>query len=31
MKRLVPQTVNGEIVTYAEHEVDGWCGSRRRF
>ncbi|MDF2621416.1 MAG: uncharacterized protein K0S00_4075 [Xanthobacteraceae bacterium] len=30
MKRLVPQTVNGEIVTYAEHEVDGWCGSRRR-
>ncbi|MDQ0349749.1 hypothetical protein [Ancylobacter vacuolatus] len=30
MKRKVPQTVNGEIIGYNEHEVDGWCASRRR-
>lgn len=30
MKRMVAQTVNGEIIGYVEHEVDGWCGSRRR-
>lgn len=26
----VAQTVNGEIIGYAEQEVEGWCGSRRR-
>lgn len=26
----VAQTVNGEIIGYAEHEVEGWCASRRR-
>ncbi|PZQ82671.1 MAG: hypothetical protein DI549_10850 [Ancylobacter novellus] len=30
MKRLVAQFVNDEIIGYTEHEVDGWCGSRRR-
>ncbi|WP_454683983.1 hypothetical protein [Ancylobacter moscoviensis] len=30
IKRMVAQTVNGEIIGYVEHEVDGWCGSRRR-
>lgn len=30
IKRLVPQLVNGEIVAYAEHEVDGYCASRKR-
>lgn len=30
MKRQVPQIVNGEIIGYVEHEVDGWCASRRR-
>ena len=30
MMRRVPQTVNGEIIGYNEHEVDGWCASRRR-
>ncbi|WP_371346236.1 hypothetical protein [Ancylobacter sp. IITR112] len=30
MKRKVAQTVNGEIIGYVEHEVDGWCPRRRR-
>lgn len=30
IKRQVAQTVGGEIIGYAEHEVDGWCASRRR-
>lgn len=30
MMRHVAQTVNGEIIGYVEHEVDGWCASRRR-
>lgn len=30
VKRLVAQTVNDEIIGYTEHEVDGWCASRRR-
>lgn len=30
MMSKVAQVVNGEIIGYAEHEVDGWCVSRRR-
>ena len=30
MMQRVAQTVNGEIIGYNEHEVDGWCASRRR-
>lgn len=30
IKRQVAQTVNGEIIGYVEHEVDGWCPRRRR-
>lgn len=26
----VAQTVNGEIIGHAEHEVDGWCPRRKR-